>query len=410
MDKVDLVVVGGGIAGSAIAARMSSAGARVLVLEQSDRFVDRVRGEYIAAWGVREAIALGLLDVIRAVPHSNLMTHFVGFEEGIPEHVALATMRDFAVMAPDVPGALGVSHPGMSQALLTHAATCGSTVMRGVSSVAVGGGASPSVGWSLGDERSEVSARLVVAADGRTSSVRRACGLTLHETEATRYLAGMLVADTDDWPRNIACHGVEGEIEYIVFPQGEGLTRVYASWPIEQPQRLAGPDRQRKLLDSLHLECTTWSKAISGGTPAGPCSWFPMTDSWLDDPVRDGLAFAGDAAGWSNPLIGQGLSVALRDARVLTDALLADDRWGADALRAYAGERTERMRRLRVSMAVSAIIYAFGPEVADRRARIRAAMAADPILAGSRATTVAGPWAFPAEAFTDEALAAIGAC
>ena len=93
MDKVDLVVVGGGIAGSSIAARMSAAGARVLVLEHSERFVDRVRGEYIAPWGVREVIALGLLDVIRAVPHSNLMTHFVGFEEGIPEEAALATMR-----------------------------------------------------------------------------------------------------------------------------------------------------------------------------------------------------------------------------------------------------------------------------------------------------------------------------
>jgi 2-polyprenyl-6-methoxyphenol hydroxylase-like FAD-dependent oxidoreductase len=120
--------------------------------------------------------------------------------------------------------------------------------------------------------------------------------------------------------------------------------------------------------------------------------------------------FAGDAAGWSNPLIGQGLSVAMRDARVLTDALLADDRWTVDTLRHYTDERAERMRRLRVSMDVNAIIYAFGPSAADRRARIRAAMAADPILAASRATTVAGPWAFPSEAFTDDAFAAIAAC
>ena len=46
---------------------------------------------------------------------------------------------------------------------------------------------------------------------------------------------------------------------------------------------------------------------------------------------------------------------------------------------------------------------------ADREQR-RAAMAADPILAGSRATTVAGPWTFPAEAFTQEALDTIRAC
>ncbi len=220
----------------------------------------------------------------------------------------------------------------------------------------------------------------------------------------------MLVADTDDWPRDVACHGVEGETEYIMFPQADGLTRVYVGWRIDQPARFAGPDRQRKFLDSLRLECTSWSPAIADGTPAGPCSWFPMTDSWLDQPVHDGIVFAGDAAGWSNPLIGQGLSVALRDAHVLTDALLADDRWTDDTLKGYTDERAERMRRLRVSMAVSSLIYDFGPKAADRRARIRAAMQVDPTLAASRATTVAGPWAFPAEAFTDEAFATIAAC
>ena len=407
MDKVDLVVIGGGIAGSAIAGRMSSAGVRVLVLEQTEQFVDRVRGEYIAPWGVREVIELGLWDAARSVPHCNLLTHFVGFEEGIPEDVAVATMRDFSVMAPDVPGALGVSHPGLSEALLAHAALCGARVVRGTSSVTVERGPTPMVRWAVGDEAFDAAARLVIAADGRSSTLRRASRPSMHETHATRFLAGMLVADTQDWPRHIACHGVEGDVEYIMFPQADSLTRVYVAWSIDQPGRLAGRDRQRSLLDSLRLDCTSWSSAIAGGTPAGPCSWFPMTDSWLDDPVQDGIVFAGDAAGWSNPLIGQGLSVAMRDARVLTDALLGDERWAGDVLRAYADERAERMRRLRVSMAVSALIYDFGPAATDRRARIRAAMEADPLLAASRATTVAGPWAFPAEAFSDEAYNAI---
>jgi 2-polyprenyl-6-methoxyphenol hydroxylase-like FAD-dependent oxidoreductase len=415
VDQVDLVVVGGGIAGSAIAARMSAAGADVLVLEQSERFVDRVRGEYIAAWGVREVNALGLTAVVESVAHCNLLTRFVGFEEGIPEDVALASMRDFNVMAPDVPGAYGISHPGLSEALLAHAATRGARTIRGTSSVSVSMSASsdaarPTVRWSVDDSSFETAARLVVATDGRASSVRRALGLTLHETEPARFLAGMLVADTDPWPRHIACHGVEGELEYIMFPQADGLTRVYVSWRADQPSPLAGPDRQRKFLDILHLDCTSWSTAIVAGTPAGPCSWFPMTDSWLDSPVHGGIVFAGDSAGWSNPLIGQGLSVALRDARVLTDALLDDDRWTAASLTPYCDERAERMRRLRISMAVSNIIYDFGEQAAERRQRIRSAMHADPTLAGARATTVAGPWTFPAEAFTDDVLATITAC
>ena len=329
-DEVDLAVVGGGIAGSAIAGRMSAAGAGwSWCWKHSEQFVDRVRGEYIAAWGVRELIA-GLWDVVRSVPHSNLLTHFVGFEEQIPEDLALATMRAFSVMVPDVPGVLGVSHPGMSEALLAHAVCCGRGVMRGTSAVTVERGATPTVRWKIGDELFEIEARLVVAADGRGSTLRRASALNLHETEPVRLLAGMLVADTDDWPRHIACHGVEGEVEYIWFPQAGGLTRVYIAWPIDQPRRLGGHDRQRKLLESVRLGCSSWSAAIAGGRPAGPCSWFPMTDSWLDDPVHDGIVFVGDAAGWSNPLIGQGLSVAMRDARVLTDTLLAEEHWTAE--------------------------------------------------------------------------------
>ena len=48
----DLVVVGGGIAGGALAIVMARAGYSVLLLEETDAFQDKVRGEWIAPWGV----------------------------------------------------------------------------------------------------------------------------------------------------------------------------------------------------------------------------------------------------------------------------------------------------------------------------------------------------------------------
>ena len=104
-----------------------------------------------------------------------------------------------------------------------------------------------------------------------------------------------------------------------------------------------------------------------------------MSDSWLDDPVDDGVVFA-------------------------------DERWTTDALRAYADERAERMRRLRVSLAVNQLSYGFGHDAAERRVRIRDAMHADPDLGLVRTTNMVGPWDVPAHAFTDEAYAAIAAC
>ena len=47
-DHVDLVIVGGGIGGGALATVLAGAGASVLVLEKSTVYRDQVRGEWIA--------------------------------------------------------------------------------------------------------------------------------------------------------------------------------------------------------------------------------------------------------------------------------------------------------------------------------------------------------------------------
>ena len=56
----DIAVVGGGIAGAALAHSMAKAGRQVLVFEAETQFKDRVRGEVVVPWGVAEAQALGL--------------------------------------------------------------------------------------------------------------------------------------------------------------------------------------------------------------------------------------------------------------------------------------------------------------------------------------------------------------
>ena len=60
----DLIIAGGGIAGSSLALVMARAGARVLVLEREERFRDRVRGEGIHVWGTVDVKALGVYDIL----------------------------------------------------------------------------------------------------------------------------------------------------------------------------------------------------------------------------------------------------------------------------------------------------------------------------------------------------------
>ena len=62
----DIVTIGGGLGGSALAKAMAEHGARVLVLEAETRFRDRVRGESMMPWGVAEARELGVYDALMA--------------------------------------------------------------------------------------------------------------------------------------------------------------------------------------------------------------------------------------------------------------------------------------------------------------------------------------------------------
>jgi 2-polyprenyl-6-methoxyphenol hydroxylase-like FAD-dependent oxidoreductase len=56
----DAIVVGGGLAGSALADQLARSGHDVLVLERETRFKDRVRGENMLPWGVAAARRLGI--------------------------------------------------------------------------------------------------------------------------------------------------------------------------------------------------------------------------------------------------------------------------------------------------------------------------------------------------------------
>src|SRR2546426_6719473 len=62
----DIVTVGGGLGGAALARAMAERGARVLVLERERRFPDPGRGEALMPWGVAEARALGIHSLLLA--------------------------------------------------------------------------------------------------------------------------------------------------------------------------------------------------------------------------------------------------------------------------------------------------------------------------------------------------------
>ena len=60
----DVIIVGGGLGGSALAKNLAERKISVLLVEREPAFKDRVRGEQMHPWGVTDARALGIYDAI----------------------------------------------------------------------------------------------------------------------------------------------------------------------------------------------------------------------------------------------------------------------------------------------------------------------------------------------------------
>jgi 2-polyprenyl-6-methoxyphenol hydroxylase-like FAD-dependent oxidoreductase len=402
MASYDLIVVGGGIAGSALATVMARAGRRVLVLERAEAFEDRVRGEWIAPWGVAEVRRLGLYELLVGAGGHHLTRH-VSYDESLDPAVAEAATLPLGIFKEGVPGPLCLGHPRHCQTLIEAAAQAGAGVRRGVNVTRVEAGAAPAVAFEHGGQAREARGRLIVGADGRTSQVREAAGIALHQDPPHHWFAGLLVEGADDWPDDLQAIGTEGDFAFLAFPQGGGRVRVYGGYALSETGRFKGPDGARRFLDSFAMSCSPQNRHLVAGRPAGPLLSYFNNDSWTDEPFAEGVVLVGDAAGWNDPIVGLGLSISYRDVRIVSDLLLGADDWSASLFTPYAEERRERMRRLRFAAKLQAALdMEFDEAGRARRGDWLARAAADPSLRAHALVVMAGPEAAPEALFTEE--------
>jgi menaquinone-9 beta-reductase len=399
----DVVVVGAGIAGASIAAVLARDGLEVLLLERQRAYRDRVRGEYMAPWGVLEARAVGLEAVIRGARAVDARYN-VPYDELLTPSAAEAAKGDASTILPGVRGPLCASHPGACQALAGEAVRLGAELVRGVGEVRVQAGARPSVTYLNGSEM-QVRPRLVIGADGRASTVRKQSGIRIRKAPASHVIAGLLVEGASRWPGDQYSIGVEGDLQFYVFPQGGGRVRLYTCHANDQAARWAGRAGPQRFLQAFaRLQAIPAALGLGDGTAAGPCATFGGEQTWCEEPYADGVVLLGDAGGYDDPVDGQGLSLALRDVRQLSELLLASSDWTVAALRPYGQQRAERLRRMRrVSLTFAALMTTFTADGRARRNRFRAASGAvgDDIRLALGAIHL-GPDRLPIDAFSDQ--------
>ena len=403
----DVVIVGGGIGGGALAKCLCEAGVSVLVLERTLEYADVVRGEWIAPWGVVETRAIGVYPLYLANGGHHLTRH-VTYDEDVPPRLAEAAAFDLTKLLPDNPGPLCIGHPKMCNLLNEAATAAGARILRGVANTLVVPGDPPTVTFDHDGRTHTLRPRLVVGADGRHGKTAEQIGATLQQDAPHHRFSGMLIDNVPDWREDTQFICTEGDVNVLAFPQGVGRIRLYIGIALEQKTRLAGPQGPQRFLEAFRLKSVPGSEAIAAGRPIGPCLVYPNNDTWIDAPFADGVLLIGDAAGRNDPITGQGLSITHRDVRIVRDLLLGERDWTPATFAAYGEERRERMRRLRVAARITSIVDAeFDAAARSRRQRVaerRRAMAPESM---AMLTPFIGPDSLPAACYSDEAVATL---
>ncbi len=400
-ESADVVIVGGGIAGSALATALARGGLEVRALERQTAYRDKVKGEVFLPWGAAEVKRMGLEATLLAAG-GGYTTRLARYDEWLRPEESESQAVPLDQMVPGVPGALNVGHPDACQALTEAAHAAGATVVRGVGEVSVAGGSRATVAYEADGVEHQVRCRLIVGADGRRSTVRRQLGIALHQSEPVTVGAGMLVDELWEWPADLNATGTEGNLYLLAFPRPGGRVRLYLLWSAAQKRRFTGAERQDEFLSACRFRSLPYGDAIAAGRPAGPCSSYPMNDSWCDRIAVEGAVLVGDAAGWNDPIIGQGLSIAMRDARMVADVLLGESAWSPSAFDEYTVERAERLRRLRIdAQLTTALQCGFGPEGTAFRRRWAEQAGGNKLLVAPLLAGLMGPERVPPRAFTD---------
>src|SRR5437870_5202530 len=129
-DVADVVIVGGGIGGASLTYALAREGVGVTVLEASEEYEDRVRGESMQLWGVKEARDLGVESVMLEAG-AHISPVWKQYIEGVGE----AGDIPMGLLMEGVDGTLNLRHPTACQALVDAAAGAGATVVRGARTV-----------------------------------------------------------------------------------------------------------------------------------------------------------------------------------------------------------------------------------------------------------------------------------
>jgi 2-polyprenyl-6-methoxyphenol hydroxylase-like FAD-dependent oxidoreductase len=326
----DVIVVGGGIAGSVLGGILARAGHGVLVIEKEASYRDRVRGESTWPYAVADARAMGLESMIAdagIVPITGVR-HY--------KDQAEASCYRWAEHSVDELPEIGFYHPRLQETAFRWAQTQGADAVRPAKALGFSRNGKPSVKLALAGGEREHTARLIVGADGKHSMARRwTGGESVSDPEHHRF-GGVLISGLQTEDRDTDNIGKVGCEAVNWFAAGPEYTRLYLQMTASRLREI-GADRSFEAIVAFAREVMP-EGALDAVKQEGPIGFFPNSDTWASIIAGNDVVLIGDAAGAPDPSQGHGTALLFHDVRALSDWLLAEDDWQI-ATAEYAKQR-----------------------------------------------------------------------
>lgn len=303
-ESADILIIGGGPTGAALALALRGSGLSVVLLEAKDTIASDPR-PLALSYGSRLILErLGVWSSV-AAPTPILGIH-VSQRGGFGR--SMLSAKEAGVPA------LGyvVSHSELQLALQQALTDCftGATVSR-----IDAGGESACAEFSYRGNTQQISAKLLVLADGGRG-LEGLEGVTLREKDYRQ--SAMVTQVKAHAPHcNIAYERFTPQGPLALLPFGEKLALVWTTAP-QVAEMLCG------LSDALFLQRLHqhFGDRLDGFTETGKRASFPLKLKYAITPTMQRLVILGNAAQTLHPVAGQGFNLGLRDAWELSEIIL----------------------------------------------------------------------------------------
>lgn len=310
----DLAIVGGGIAGPALAAALADSGQRIVLIERSAEPLDTARGDHLQPVTCESLERWGVLEMLLAQgAERRLGAHW---QTAGGESVLQVRVDDLPIPHPYF---LYLNHEKISAVLLERAAQNPHfKLLRPGTARVVRDAVAPSqhgVVVEQADTRITIKPGCVAITDGRASRCRKALGIEARTHNYTNPLLVMFAPRTFDDARN--------DVQVYLTALGiiSVVPRMAGQWKIGFPvPRAALAEWTQASSEELGRRLTEFVPALEGIAPhmAGT---YPVAmvnaERWADG----NCILLGDACHALHPGQSQGMNVALRSVASLTECL-----------------------------------------------------------------------------------------